>query len=599
MNKKLTIYRFMEKRSFRGILIFSFVFVSIIPILASQYISYNRLSRNLLDNMSRLSMTNVAQTKNNLGITIDAYHDILYQIYTNDEAVLLIRNIDEDSNRAVAINQLRRMLHGMCYAKDGIEAVTVITQGGSVICYDKLTASSVNSSWLGKDGLTINEIIKTLKTNSTLIYPTSHASDLGLKDNYLFHMAHRIIDYKQIEKDVGVAVLSINEDILRNVCNNDMPQGSFSFIVDKSGRIISYPNKERISAILPNFNYLNSESALSSYKKLLSGDGYLTDPVAVYSSDTTNEWLIVTVVDQSAFYAEIAHERKNMLIVGIIILVAAGLFIVSITTLLTRSMGKLTDAMNQAQGSDLSVQIPEGSVFSSEMMTIVHAFNKMMLRIKGLIEEVRSVSIKQKDAEIKALEAQINPHFLYNTLDSVNWMAIDKEQFEISHMITSLAKILRYSISNSNAIVPMREEIEWLRQYIYLHQIRCKYSFDYNLDIDEAVMDFPVHKLMFQPFVENSIKHGFKDTVRKNLLSISAKSAGGLIRISILDNGCGMDFPPPEGLYGNQEDGGDHIGIANAVGRIRMYYGDNAGITINSRKGAGTTVIIDLGSKVC
>ena len=590
LKKRHAIYSILEKRSFRGILIFSFVFVSIIPILALQYLSYNRLRLNLQENMNRLSVANVAQIRNNLQITMDAYNDLLKQISTNDEAVLLVNSIDNNINKAVAENQLRRMLHRMCYAKDGIEAISIITQGGNVIFYDKITASIVNSSWLSQDDLSSDVILeKVLNNNATYIFPTNYASNMGVNPNYLFHMAHRIIDYKQIEKNVGVVVLSLNEDILKEVYNSDLPLGTLSFIVDKSGRIISYTNTERIGEVLPDFDY----------KSLLYADGYLTDNISIYSTDVTADWTLITAVDQSAFHDEIASEQKNMLVVGVITLTAATMLIFIITTLLTHSMKKVTDAMKRAQSGDLDVSVSEEHVFSSEMLMIVQAFNEMMLRIISLIEEVRSVSLKQKNAEIKALEAQINPHFLYNTLDSMNWIAIDNDQFEVSNMITSLAKILRYSINNSNEIVTLKEEIEWLRQYMYLYQMRSKNSFDYNLNIDENVLLEPIHKLILQPFVENSIIHGFKNIDRKKLLSISAVGNDEAVQIIIKDNGQGIKPSVLEDLKINSNTySEDSIGMKNAMGRIKMYYGERSKVIVESELGIGTTVTIILGKGI-
>ena len=116
----------------------------------------------------------------------------------------------------------------------------------------------------------------------------------------------------------------------------------------------------------------------------------------------------------------------------------------------------------------------------SEMETITDQFNRMMGQMNKLVEEVKMVSARQKDAEITALEAQINPHFLYNTLDTINWMAINADQYEISSAIGALARILRYGIDKSNSIVTLREEMEWLQQYIFLQQTRLKNTFSYE-----------------------------------------------------------------------------------------------------------------------
>jgi two-component system sensor histidine kinase YesM len=373
-----------------------------------------------------------------------------------------------------------------------------------------------------------------------------------------------------------------------------MPQGTFSFIVDRNGRIITYPDRNQIGRSLSNFIYTDGGISQSSYKSLLSSGGYLTKQTEIYSSHINNDWIVINVVDQSSFYKEIFNEQIKLLITGLIILLASIVFILGITELLARSMNTVTTAMEKAQKGDLSVSITEERVFSSEMIRIVRTFNEMMLQIKYLIEEVKTVSLKQKDAEIKALEAQINPHFLYNTLDTINWTAIDNDQLEISKMLTSLAKILRYSINNSNEIVPLKEELEWLGNYIHLQQMRSKNNFDYIFEIDEGAQDYPVHKLILQPFVENSIKHGFKNTGRKNLLKVLVKDSSDNIQIFIHDNGVGLNASAQKEILIETQDCVNHIGITNAMERLRVYYGDNARVNIESKQGYGTTVTLFL-----
>jgi two-component system sensor histidine kinase YesM len=263
-----------------------------------------------------------------------------------------------------------------------------------------------------------------------------------------------------------------------------------------------------------------------------------------------------------------------------------------ITELLARSMNNVTTEMEKAQKGDLSVSITEERVFSSEMIRIVRTFNEMMLQIKYLIEEVKTVSLKQKDAEIKALEAQINPHFLYNTLDTINWTAIDNDQLEISKMLTSLAKILRYSINNSNKFVPLKEELEWLGNYIHLQQMRSKNNFDCDFEIDEDALDYPVHKLILQPFVENSIMHGFKNTGRKNLLQVLVKDSSDNVQIIIHDNGVGINASVQMNSLTETQNSSNHIGITNAIDRVHMYYGNNARVNIESKQGYSTTVTL-------
>lgn len=172
---------------------------------------------------------------------------------------------------------------------------------------------------------------------------------------------------------------------------------------------------------------------------------------------------------------------------------------------------------------------------------------------------------------------------------------MDKDEHEIGSMINSLARILRYGVDKSNAIVTLREEVDWLRQYIYLQQTRLKSAFDFELDVDEKIMCCKIHKLLLQPFVENSILHGFYGKRDKCILSISIKDSGDFIEIKIKDNGIGMSEEMVRRFNQKElrDQNLDHIGIENVQSRLEMYYGEKANVSANSDvSGTCITLII-------
>ena len=194
------------------------------------------------------------------------------------------------------------------------------------------------------------------------------------------------------------------------------------------------------------------------------------------------------------------------------------------------------------------------------------------------------------------LEAQINPHFLYNTLDTINWMAIDHDAYDVSNAITSLARILRYGIEGSNQVVTVRDEMAWLRQYISLQQIRLKNSLDVKIQVPEDLMDLPIHKLLFQPFVENAILHGFEGVKRTHELAIALKRGEKTLHVTIRDNGRGMNAAQCQMLEESSvsQESKHHIGVRNALQRMRMYYGRNVQIHVESEVDMGTCITLEL-----
>ena len=262
-----------------------------------------------------------------------------------------------------------------------------------------------------------------------------------------------------------------------------------------------------------------------------------------------------------------------------------------------KSVNSVVNGMQEVKKGNLDVVVPVQSF--NEINMIADNFNETTVKVRELIQEVTDAKENQKNAEIRALEAQINPHFLYNTLDSINWMAIEKEEYEISKMIRNLGVILRYSVNKSNQVVTIRELADWLEKYISLQQMRFNDAFSYKLNIDEKIYDEKVYKLLLQPFVENSIIHGFKEMESGGLLQIDifqAENRQGIV-IIIEDNGKGM----PQGIlksFNNREeairDEGKSIGLHNAFSRLNIYYGDKVTWNVNSMEGMGTVITLRL-----
>nr|WP_275983942.1 sensor histidine kinase [Paenibacillus hamazuiensis] len=280
---------------------------------------------------------------------------------------------------------------------------------------------------------------------------------------------------------------------------------------------------------------------------------------------------------------------------GFAVLLASTLLIYYFSGLLTQSISKIVNAMKQTEHGNLNVKIDDAE--GDEISIIASSFNKMMTTVNRLMEETKLAVQKQKESEIRSLEAQINPHFLYNTLDSINWMAIEKEEYEISRMLKGLAHILRYSISHSNQMVPLVQELEWLEHYLFLQKTRFNDAFRYFIHLDPAVKKAKIYKLLLQPFVENTIIHGFAGKKSDAALHIRFFAGdAGCLRIEIEDNGCGMNGSAVRAVMerGAREiaAGSSGIGIRNVTERLYLYYGERAQCTIESEPGTGTKVIL-------
>ena len=260
------------------------------------------------------------------------------------------------------------------------------------------------------------------------------------------------------------------------------------------------------------------------------------------------------------------------------------------------SIQKIVRAMDVAGQGELSTRLTLPATAPDEMRLIAHDFNWMLEQLSVMIDEVRRANDSQRQAELAAVEAQLNPHFLYNTLDTINWMAINREQYEISSSISALGGILRYAIDRADKRVTVSEELAWVQKYVLLQRTRLKNEFAFHADVDSQSMDCHVRKLLFQPYVENAIIHGFEGVHGEGELWLTIRREGDMLRIVIRDNGKGMTQEAIHEAFGEvtgtPPDQRSHIGIRNAMARLEMYYRGRATMEVDSAPGQGTTVTL-------
>ena len=590
----------MKKRSLGSKLILLFCTTSILPILVLGVFSYYSSVNTIRENTRVLSSTNLKQIDDNLNILLESYEDLLYQIYTDDDMVKWTDNLNEGKDESVTVNQMRRFIRGILNSKDYIRSITILTEDGTAVTYDQLTAQTYQNSWmnqypLGQDQL-YEEVIEDYHIH---IFPTEYATTFANQDYYLFHLAHRIVDYRNLEKKNGIVILSLDVSMLQQVCRGSDENGgdvNFNFIADSSGKLISYEEPSLIGTQAADFKAAGREAG-EKYSAFLKADRNYDNQYTMLSvySDEKLGWDIVGVTDQSRSMQMI---KRQLLI---ILLLSLGLFAIAISMMfgisskLVNSVRSIVRTMKKTQDGNMSERVEVKKEMPAEIEEIAVAFNHMLEKLDAAKEKERQAVALQQDAQIKALEAQINPHFLYNTLDTINWMAIDHDAFDISNAINSLAKILRYAISDSNRETTVAQEIDWLKKYIYLQQFRLKEQFECDIQVQPDVQQCRIHKLLLQPFVENAILHGFQDGKPKHLLQVTVEKEQEDLKIKIKDNGTGI---PQEVLqkFRSHEwehtEGRNHIGMQNALVRLEMYYGKNAAVSIDSEVGAGTEVSI-------
>ncbi len=579
-------------------LVISFMGISMIPILLITMFSYYHILNIVNDNNKKLMKYNLSRTKTTLEISVESYQDILVQIYSDDDVVHLINKINRGEDLVVSKNHLRRILRAYLYAKDYIRDLSIITEDGTLVFYDSITGSITRSSWIPNLGIDQKQLYnRYIDENKMFVMSTGEAKESLNERIFLFHLGHRIVDYNRRNENIGIIIMSVDEQMLHNICTGDGQDSvAYSFIVDQEGKLVSYKDKDLLGSTMINGE---KDKKLQYRDFAIQQNIFDRDSVSIdYVHDEKLNWDIVNVSNQHEVLDEIKQQQSITFTIFSFSVAILIVIIAFLTRELTGSIKSVVRIMQSAEEGRRQERVEIDRKMPSEVKVIAHQYNTTMDRLLESVETEKRLDRQKKDAEITALEAQLNPHFLYNTLDTINWIAIGRKEFEISRAITALATILRYGIDNSNGIVTIREEYEWLKQYLFLQQTRLKDGFESTIEIPPEFMELKVHKLLIQPFVENSFVHGFKNIERKPVLKIKMEMwKTDRLQIVIEDNGTGMPQSVAEqmnqGIFQETEDK-NQIGLKNALYRIRLYYEEQAQIQVESKEHQYTRIYITL-----
>lgn len=312
-----------------------------------------------------------------------------------------------------------------------------------------------------------------------------------------------------------------------------------------------------------------------------------------YESPITH-WIYL----QSTPLSELLKESRRIYALTLYMIAAASLLSLLLAALISRHIStpirRLERSMKKVEEGNLDTRVEVSS--SDEIGRLSRAFNRMAYQIQELMNQNSAVHEMKRRSELQALQAQINPHFLYNTLDSIVWMAEGGKNREVVYMTTALAKLFRISLSNGKDLVPLSDEAEHIRSYLEIQKMRYGDQLDYSIEIDSELSGCKVLKVLLQPIVENAIYHGIKNKTGIGMIRIFGHRYEDLLLLQISDNGLGM---APETLLTLFEakrtvskTGG--IGIRNVDERIKLYFGQAYGLKIESEPNIGTTVYVTL-----
>ena len=367
--------------------------------------------------------------------------------------------------------------------------------------------------------------------------------------------------------------------------NVSIGQRGYCFLMDDAGNIIYHPQQQLLYAGLKS----EDTEALAAL-----ADGAYVDDTVIYSVASVGEsgWRAVGV----SYVDELVNRNVNDMIRLSLWLAVVVLAVAVLTSwLLSRLIGKplrgLASAMESFESdADHFTYRPVGG--TREVQELSDSFEHMVLRIQELMTTVREEEVNLRKTELKALQAQINPHFLYNTLDSIAWMCEQGRNADAVKMVHALARLFRISISRGHELIPIAKELEHAESYLQIQMYRYKNQFTYTFDVDPDCLGYYCNKITLQPIIENSINHGLDLMVDEGRIDVRVRFDGDDIVFSVQDNGVGMSPEQLEAIMQHGPTDRTGIGIKNVNDRLKIYFGRSYGLSITSEPDVGTCVEI-------
>ncbi|MDF2905246.1 MAG: hypothetical protein K0R34_567 [Herbinix sp.] len=568
-----------EKHSFRKQFIKASSFLIIVSLIIF-IVMFQNFRHTLHKQYGESEKQSVEVIGNNIEYILNEVENLSKSIISNQELM--------DSIKLGEQEQLVDKLYSFYISSNSIEGIYMITPIGYQHVGTEL-----------KDGVKSfprHELDHT--TGEIVWYPTTPKKVKVLSGSMTkryFSMGRKIIDVYSL-KELGYLNIEVDETILTGAFTGLQDENSKILVCDRSGNIIASSEDD----------FTPIDINQSSYFKTMIVDdnpnyvSYLEDGrkyVAIYSSLNYGKWFIVKMVPEAVLYADLNRIQLYTIVGGIISLVIMFNVVFIYTRKITKPIEVMMHQMKEVEAGNLDVRV-ESYVYN-ELDDLSESFNQMVNQIKRLMEDIVAVEHNKNELELEVLHAQINPHFLYNTLNTIRWMAKIKGEDSISDALVALVKLLRVSISFGNNMILLQDEIQYIENYTLIQKLRFNQMFAIHYNIKEEHKTLNIPKLILQPIVENSLIYGIDEAEKRDepiVIDIFTREKNDRIEIVVKDNGSGIEKEVLDNIFKQEQNINrfSKVGLNNVNQRLKLYLGDEYGLQIVSTVGVGTTVIISV-----
>lgn len=546
--------------------------LAVISILSIQYYNY---SRQLLETQTRRYISDMLlQTGNNLNLLMADVETLIFNLQKEPDVQNYLTRFGQQQQNTyeeyLAIEELRNTIYKNILFDENVEAVIIVPDQGPARMISKtmkdyqvdhnrknnIYDAGGSAVWLGANPsdryLTVGAQVNSLKTMKPLGYLLVQISERKFSD---------VLEGLSFVRDGNI------------------------FIVNQDNMIVSGNNTTLLNQPLdPDYVNVLDDNEDQIFQVIANGhqEKYLT-----YQTLANHSWNLMAVIPVISYqHALLELKRYFAIIFGIAAIVSAVISVLNTLTF-SRPVKRLLQAMQDFGEGDFNVISNVTS--SDEIGLLSQNFNRMVYNINDLIDKVYAETMLKQEAELKSLRMQINPHFLYNTLETINWLSREKGVDEVGEMAKSLGDMMYYTINGSD-FTSVKDEVINIRNYLMIQGIRYGDRISFDVDIPEQLYAYKLPKLILQPLIENAIIHGLENREEGGRIIVHGMIKNKMLQLSVADNGVGMSQEKIRTIL--SQDSNDSIGIRNVNQRLQLYFGTERGLKIQSIENVGTEVLL-------
>lgn len=583
-------------------------------ILAFGVLYYHKLTGIIHNQTEEMAEKNISQTVDLFDLLLKGYDSLTKSLNSNYEMLRLIKERDNGNSALNVINErtITNNLGAVYYSRDDIISIHVITNGGINYDYERRFAGVVDAHYADKEWYS-----KLKQSTGEMVWLGLFQGSVlnSMQQDTVFVFGRQLYDLTD-HSSVGIVIFETDPNpILSALSNASLTQNSKAYITDRDNRIIASTNKDAVQPMASN------DASAPSDAPVLDMAAASAKQLVVSAMPTLADWTVSSLTPKSDISARIAQTRQYLIVVIAALVVLSIVLATIISRTIASPLKLLIREMRQVEMGNFRGSVNVRSF--DEINSLVASFNRMVNRMDELIERITAASVSEKNAELAALQSQVNPHFLYNTLDMIYWMLDERGNDKLGKVILALSHMFRYSSDWEEASkTTLRHELEQMKQYMTIIENRLAGRVLTIIDIEEEWLDAVIPKMTLQPIIENAVKSGLEPMNRPGEIRVFTKVEEQEFHLIIQDNGVGMDEDTLKRLQESLREGTASsgrlspgrvpgykglqepeaarlpgrarrgIGLTNVHRRLVLQFGDAYGLRISSILGQGTTVTI-------